>query len=266
MSMKKIIPILAIVFLTMVCCHRSKSVPDNKYSKRVEVDEFDDDFSDILNDSFVVVYDQPINGYRVKAVVKLCFDDFWDVLCADLTFTKHGKSFTLHTRCFGDSAFSKGKLVFDNGKVLRKNKNKIFNVKYYDYRHQKEPMPIYSPFFFKDMDFDGIEELVIVHHTLGVRHHNGYDVYRIVDGVPVFIDYSPYNDNYRSWRFGMTDYPEFNYKKKTISCPYPEGELTWAGRTIYGVSKKQKDTVVVNGKKHLFNHMEVIEEIKFDNK
>ena len=32
----------------------------------------------------------------------------------------------------------------------------------------------------------------------------------------------------------------------------------WAGRTIYGVSKKHKDTVVVNGKKHLFNHMEVI--------
>ena len=89
------------------------------------------------------------------------------------------------------------------------------------------------------------------------------DVYRIVEGVPVFIDYSPYNDNYRTWRFGMTDYPEFDYKNKTISCPYPEGELTWVGRTIYSVSKKQKDTVIVNGRKHYFNHMEVIEEIKF---
>jgi len=60
----------------------------------------------------------------------------------------------------------------------------------------------------------------------------------------------------------MTDYPEFDYKKKTISCPYPEGELKWIGRTVYGISKRRKDTVVVNGMKHLFNHMEVIEEMK----
>ena len=60
----------------------------------------------------------------------------------------------------------------------------------------------------------------------------------------------------------MTDYPEFDYKKKTISCPYHEGEFKWIGRTVYGISKRRKDTVVVNGMKHLFNHMEVIEEMK----
>jgi len=61
----------------------------------------------------------------------------------------------------------------------------------------------------------------------------------------------------------MTDYPEIDYKKKTISCPYPEGEMTRAGCTVYGVSKTRKDTVVLNGKKHLFNHMEVIQERRF---
>ena len=125
-------------------------------------------------------------------------------------------------------------------------------------------MPMYTPFFFMDLDFDGIKELVIVHHSMAVRFHDGYDIYRIVEGQPVLIDYPPYNDNKEYWGFGMTDYPEFDYKKKTISCPYPEGELTWTGRTIYGVSKTRKDTVVVNGKKHLFNHMEVIKEIKFE--
>ena len=123
-------------------------------------------------------------------------------------------------------------------------------------------MPIYTPFFFMDLDFDGIEELVIVHLHMAVRYHDGYDVYRIVEGEPVLIDYPPYKTNDD---FGMTDYPEFDSKKKTIDCPYPEGPggFGYIGRTIYGVSKKQKDTVVVNGKKHLFNHMEVIEEIKF---
>ena len=63
----------------------------------------------------------------------------------------------------------------------------------------------------------------------------------------------------------MTDYPEFDYKKRTISCPYPEGPggLSYEGRIIYGISKTQKDTVVVNGRKHFFNHIERIKEIKY---
>lgn len=254
--MKKIIA-LAVLFLLVIAycqCHKIGGDKENLL----------DEYSDIINDSFIVRYNQPVNGYNVQAIVKLDFDDFWEILCADLTFTKDGKSFTLHTRCFGDSAYSKGKAVYNNSDVLRKYKNKIFHADYPDYRKQDEPMRIYAPFFYKDMDFDGIEELVIVHHTLGVNHHDGYDVYRIVEGEPMLIDYSPYNDNYRSWRFGMTDYPEFDYKKKTISCPYPEGELKWSGRTIYGVSKKQKDTININGKKYYFNHMDVIKEIKYE--
>ena len=56
---------------------------------------------------------------------------------------------------------------------------------------------------------------------------------------------------------------EFDFKKKTISCPYPEGELKYKGRIIYGVSKMKKDTVIVNGHRHLFNHMEIIKKIKY---
>ena len=153
---------------------------------------------------------------------------------------------------------------FENPELFKKYRNKTIEADYHKCNEDDHLMPMYTPFFFMDLDFDGIEELVIVHRSMGVRCHDGYDVYRIVEGCPVFINYPPYNDNKEHWGFGMTDYPEFDYKKKTISCPYPEGELTWEGRIVYGVSKKQKDTVIVNGRKHYFNHMEIIEEIKYE--
>lgn len=220
--------------------------------------------SEMRLDSFTVIYRQPVNGYKVKAVAKFAVSDV-DTLSTDFTFTKNGKSFTLHTQCFGDTMFCKGRLdyEFENPKLFRKYKDKTIETDYHVYKEKDSQMPKYTPFFFMDLDFDGIEELVIVHHSMGVRFHDGYDVYRIVEGSPVLIDYSPYNDNREDWGFGMTDYPKFDYKKKTISCPYPEGELKYNGKTVYGISKTRKDTVVVNGKKHLFNHMEIIKEIKF---
>ena len=218
----------------------------------------------ITTDSFTIVYRQPVNGYKVTAVAKLAESDV-DIISADLTFTKGGKPFTLHTQCFGDTLFCKGRLDFqsENPELFRKYRGKTVEVDYHMSKIEGQLMPIYTPFFFMDLDFDGIEELVIVHKSMAVRHHDGYDVYRIVEGQPVLINYPPYNDNIKDWGFGMTDYPEFDYKKKMISCPYPEGEMKYAGRIIYGVSKKEKDTVIVNGKKDLFNHMEVIKDVKY---
>ena len=40
--------------------------------------------------------------------------------------------------------------------------------------------------------------------------------------------------------------------------------MKWDGRTIYGVSMTKKDTVAVNGKDHYFNHLEAIEEVRFE--
>ena len=137
------------------------------------------------------------------------------------------------------------------------NKNKVKG-------RDESPMLPWTPFFFKDLDFDGVDELVIVHYTCAVRGHSGFDVYRIVEGIPCLIDYPPYYNREICDNYGMTDYPEFDYKRKTISCPYPEGDLKYNGRIVYGISKTRKDTVAVNGRKHLFNHMEIIKEIKFD--
>ena len=228
-----------------------------------KIKPMEDSIDTIRMDSFIVAYRQTVNGYRVKAIANLSVSDV-DIISANLTFTKGVQSFKLHTQCFGDTMFCKGRMdyEFENPKIFRRHKNKTIEADYHLHRVKGCQMPMYTPFFFMDLDFDGIEELVVVHHSMGVRYHDGYDVYRIAEGCPVLIDYPPYNDWRKDCGFGMTDYPEFDYKKKTISCPYPEGELKWIGRTVYGISKRRKDTVVVNGMKHLFNHMEVIEEMK----
>ena len=258
--MKKIIPIIAIVLLAMTSCHRSKIVTERE--KDVAIDSTD---NVNWSDSFTVVYRQLVNGYQVKAVVKPAPSDD-DIISANLSFTKNGKSFTLHTQCFGDTVYSKGRLDYhkENPEIFRRLRFKTIQADYHEYKENGRLMAIYTPFFFRDLDFDGVEELVIVHHSMGVRFCDGYDIYRIVEGEPFLINHSPYKDNVEEWGFGMTDYPEFDLKKKTISCPYPEGEIKYDGCTIYGVSKKQKDTVTVNGRKHLFNHMEVIKEIKYN--
>lgn len=231
--------------------------------KRIEVADSAEMIEYFRHDSFTIIYRQPVNGYKVKAVTKLSVSDV-DIISADLTFSKNGNSFTLHSQCYGDTLFSKGRLDFDNPDIFMKYRNMTIDADYHMYNVEDHMMPMYTPFFFMDLDFDGVEELVIVHHSMAVRYHDGYDVYRIVEGKPIPIDYPPYSDNFKEWGFGMTDYPEFDFKNKTISCPYPEGALTWLGRTIYGVSKKQKDTVIVNGRKHYFNHIEKIKEIKYD--
>jgi len=231
-----------------------------------EVTVISDDMTDSKkpynpNDSFIVNYRQPVNGYKVRAVVH--YSHIYDWNNASISFTKNGKSFILTTTSFGDSLFNKGGWGMDgtNEEIMKKYQKKTVEVNYHENREDGETFPIYTPFFFRDLDFDGIEELVIVHLSSGVRYSDEYDVYRIVDGKPILIDYPPYRTNDD---FGMTDYPEFDYKKKTITCPYPEGELRRTGCKIYGISKKKKDIVVVNGKKHFFNHMEVIKEIKYE--
>ena len=254
--MKKVFLTIVVFLLMLASCQHSGKVSGQGNLSADSVDVVAD------SDSFTVVYRQPVNGYRVKAVVRMVY---YEVNYADITFEKNGESFTLHTTSFGDSTFNKGGWGMDgtNYELMKKYKGKTIEADYHstkvDWKYELDE----TPFFFMDMDFDGVDELVIVHYIMAVRNHDGYDVYRMVDGKPVLIDYPPYNSGcYKD--MGMTDYPEFDYKKITIECPYPEGEVKYDGRIIYGVSKTEKDTVVVNGHEYYFNHLEQIEHIKYD--
>ncbi|MBQ6032777.1 MAG: hypothetical protein IJL29_07160 [Prevotella sp.] len=260
--MEKIYLIIVMTILMAASCHHPKN--EVKEVKTMSIDSIE--WSDKnRNDSFIIAYRQPVNGYRVKAVARLAPSDV-DIISADLSFTKNGKSFTLHTQSFGDTVYNKGRLDYneENPEIFSQFRFRTVQADYYEYKEKGRLMPMYTPFFFIDLDFDGVKELVIVHYSMGVRYHDGYDIYRIVEGEPVLINYPPYNENDADWGFGMTDYPEFDFKKKTITCPYPEGEMKYEGCIIFGISKKQKDIVTVNGRKHYFNHMEVIKEIKYN--
>ena len=264
--MKKIIPIIVLLLLVMFVFSGKKCSTNKENLGKEEISvNAEDEYDYICKDSFTVVYRQPVNGYKVKAVVKM---DSYEINYANITFEKNGKSFTLKTSSFGDTLYNKGGwgLLGENQDIIIQNRNKVIEADYslnLEKGRDESPMLPWNPFFFIDLDFDGIDELVIVHYTMAVRNHSSFDVYRIVEGLPCLIDYPPYH-NADIDDYGITDYPEFNYKKKTISCPYPEGEMKYAGRVIYGISKKQKDTVVIEGRKHLFNHMEIIDEIKFN--
>lgn len=213
---------------------------------------------DEFTDSITVVYRQKVHGYSVKAVLKINDGAESTVLSADIYFSKNKHLFCLHSTCFGDTLFCKGRLETDNNfKIYKENRHKTITV---DYKEDVEncPLQLWSPFFFKDLDFDGKDELGIVHNSMAVRYHNGYDVYRIVENTPFLINYPPYNQDRSYWGFGMTDYPQFDFKRKIITCPYPEGELTREGCKIYGLSKRKKDIIRVNGHKYYFNHITLI--------
>ena len=264
--MKKIIPIVILLLLvTFIFSDQRCSLDKQNTGKEDCVGNVDGGFDSICMDSFTVVYRQPVHGYKVKAVVKMLP---YEINSANITFVKDGKSFTLKTSSFGDTLYNKGGwgILGENQDIIIKNRNKVIEADYHlclERGREESPLLPWNPFFFKDLDFDGKEELIIVHYTMAVRNSSGFEVYRIVEGKPFLINYPPYHNEFFD-DYGMTDYPEFDYKKKTISCPYPEGELKWSGRTIYGVSKKQKDTININGKKYYFNHMDVIKEIKYE--
>ena len=116
--MRKVLFIIVVFYLMVASCHRSMSVVKEEMTKVVDSTET----SDInWNDSFIVIYRQPVNGYKVKAIAKLASSDV-DIISADLTFTKDGKSFTLHTQCFGDTVYSKGRLDYnwENPEIFKK--------------------------------------------------------------------------------------------------------------------------------------------------
>ena len=81
-----------------------------------------DDLDELLKDSFTVEYRQLVNGYKVKAVVKI---NNMKINQADITFTKNGESFTLNTISFGDTLFNKG--FWDtNENIIKIKKTVIF--------------------------------------------------------------------------------------------------------------------------------------------
>lgn len=101
MNTKKIIPIISVLLMMLAACQHREKIAEQENMPAEKTD------------SFQVAYHQPVNGYQVKAVVKM---DEGEILYADIIFAKDEKSFILHTTSFGDSDFNKGGWGLD-GKI-----------------------------------------------------------------------------------------------------------------------------------------------------
>ncbi|MBO6255397.1 MAG: hypothetical protein J6O49_17425, partial [Bacteroidaceae bacterium] len=129
-----ILKFLAIAFIAILvlslACYLLES--RNEDEQQLELDD-----TEVLNwgvkstEYSIVNYRQRVNGYKVEAVLRWNdWGDFYQIP-ADLKFTKDDKSFTLHTECFGDTVYSKGRLNYmGNLDLIKENRFKTIDADY----------------------------------------------------------------------------------------------------------------------------------------
>lgn len=173
-------------------------------------------------------YRQKVNGYKV------CVDFIHQYIDhnpgeAILKFTKANHSF--HVYC---DAFSDAQLIADDTPYVKSQKAiNLTKLKpganiYLNYaRPQKnEYLSSSSPFYFKDMDFDGEDELVVNNLKMGARGYNTYDVFKVF-GVdkPLRLIGLPFTDG----SYKITNY-NVEYEPKTLTVL----DKRYDGFTAYG--------------------------------
>ncbi len=155
-----------------------------------------DDKSNVVH----IKYTQPINGYDVK--IK------WapDTRAADLTFTKGSSSFVVE-------AYS-----FDPG-ITENSRNVTLQ-----YKPKPEGEMLYSdePFFFSDVDFDGVDELLVVDP---MRESNDMYAYRVFELDGREREDDPFLE--------ISDMTDFDASEKSITINRYRGVLVGGTRLKY---------------------------------
>lgn len=142
-------------------------------------------------------YRQKINGYQVSVDFVQSYDDL-NFGKSILTFTKPNQSFKVYCDAFSDEQL----IADDTPYVKRQKAINLLKLKpganiYLNYVKPKsgEYLSESSPFYFKDMDFDGVDELVVTHLKMGVRGYNTYDIFKVLDvDKPQRLMGLPFND------------------------------------------------------------------------
>lgn len=161
------------------------SLPDIWRTRDVDALSYavEDSIPSLPKDDVVCLhYRQKVNGYNVMVeYVKPYYDDIVAGQ-AILHFTKPGHSFVVYCNAFSDE-----QLIPDDDpyvksqKAINLSKVKPGNDVYLEYAKPKpnEYLSASSPFYFKDMDFDGEDELVVNNLRMGSRGYNTYDVFKV---------------------------------------------------------------------------------------
>ncbi len=173
-------------------------------------------------------YRQKVRGYRVSVDYVQCGLEFNYGRCI-IRFTKPSHSFRVYCDAFSDeqliaddSPYTKSQKAIDLTK-LSPGADIYLN---YVRPKRNEYLSMSSPFYFKDMDFDGEDELVVNNLRMGARGYNTYDIFKVF-GVkkPLRLKGLPFNEG----KYKITNYNvDYEPKTKTVL------DKRYDGATGYG--------------------------------
>lgn len=170
-------------------------------------------------------YRQRVNGYSVKVdfdrdLEQMRGQEGYSVYMghAILSFSKPGHSFNIYCDNFSDEQlkvwdmtntdyYKKDKKSIDlsqvnAGETVKLDYIRPKNGEYFSHR---------SPFYFKDMDYDGEDELVVNNLSMGSRGYNTYDVFKVLHvEKPLRLQGLPFTDG----SYKITNY-NVEYEPKT---------------------------------------------------
>ena len=210
------IGILLFCIITVISCTTNNSNKNILNQKSVQQDTINnislnhqtDTVSkpDTVSQYITLIYNRPVNGYNVSVEwlgAEIIDDDlaFGKVL---IHFKKNdGTGFTVYNSAYWDE----GLKVSD----IKSKGNKTIELEYIP--KNDTYLATRSPFYFADMDFDGLNELVVVGWKGGRQYAHTYDVYDISDYYADKKTTPPF-DNVE---LGIT---QFDPKKKQIIHSY----------------------------------------------
>lgn len=168
------------------------------------------EFKNLNRPRIYIKYKQPVNGYTVRVLWMPYTDESEETSetgSALLYFESESNHFYIQTRSYRDTA------------VYSHTKLKDGDILFWDYTPKKkgEILSQYSPFFFSDVDFDGVDELLINDYYVGP---NSYEVYKVHPYYAEIVKEKPF-DNLQG---GIT---QFDIKNKTITKHYADGPVVY---------------------------------------
>lgn len=145
-------------------------------------------------------YRQRVNGYSVKVDFKRAYDDM-NFGRAVLYFSKTGHTFQVYCDAFSDENLNS----IDSSMVGKTVYLNYISPKKGEYLSSR------SPFYFKDLDYDGEDELVVNNFSMGSRGYNTYDVFKVLNvEKPLRLQGLPFTDG----SYKITNY-NVEYEPKT---------------------------------------------------
>ena len=181
------------------------------------------DFDRFNHPRVFVKFDKPINGYNVKV---MCFPKQEFMGQAILYFENDSNRFYIYNQYFGTRYLDSLSRSYIGNNMYYRDRTTI-TLKY---TQNNEYLDGEAPFFFRDVDFDGVEELLITNWGMGTKGSHEYDIYKIASQNAIPLVNAPfYNPTGK-----MRDYnTEFDTIHKTIIIHKRSGSIYYGGYLKY---------------------------------